>query len=327
MGRNRVATFALFVQACRQSLVVYALTAAAREDGITQLVSYPDYVRSNKAGDRTGFRHIDSNVELLLRGEHGTNIVQSLITLLHDEDADNCTWLVKGFHNHIRDWWESLSERGQNNSSCHTTGISRDMYTKNHEAEFGAYQPMPNTAGGVRITRPDILHGSSERATKPRLAVFPWLCGIREDDGITLDNAQSENLNDISILHRDLASPNLSPSGRPNCYGRLSEPFAAAVKLPASSAIGDSLLGLRSWNDPMVRAERAILLGEDDAKAYALVQKTEERLLQSWRECFQVVVEEERQRFGEKSFFYCHERGLPRPPPTGDENVPEQIKG
>jgi hypothetical protein len=323
-GWNRVAFYPLFVQACRQSMISFALTAAAREDRNANLISYPYYIKSTQPGDSTGFMHIDCNVTRFLNGEHCPSLAQSLITLLYDEDDDNCTWLTAGFQDRIRRWWRRMAERknpktGKSyaSSGCETTAVSPAMWTAADNAEFGPYQAAPNVAGGIRISVPAILHGCPEKATRQRLGVFIWLCAVHENG--ELDNKESESFDQISLMHRDLAAPKSSPSGRPMKYGRIKEPFAASVKLPPCNAIADAIVGGRSWRDPLARHQRAILLGDDDDAARALVASAEERLISDWEICWEIVKQEERRRYGERSYFHCKEYGLSKPAATGDE--------
>ena len=162
---------------------------------------------------------------------------------------------------------------------CYTTGVEPEIYTKKNEIKFGAYQPVPNIAGGARITRSNILHGTVPFATKKRIGVFIWLYGLKNDGTGSLNNVKSETLNDISICHRDFIALRLNPSKRPLAHGRLSDIFAASVKLPSSNIITDAIIGGKSWNDLIIRIKRGVLLENDEKIIYELVEITDERLL------------------------------------------------
>ena len=255
------------------------MTAAARVDGNTTLISYSYYIKNTEKGEPILFRHIDVNVDRFLRGEHCTDFVQNLVTILHDKNNANYIWLIRGFHKNIKAWWQNIRDRGLGGVRCYTTGVEPEIYTKKNEIKFGAYQPVPNITGEARITKPDILHGAVFFAIKKRVGVFTWLYSFKNDGTGNLDNVKSETLNDISICHRDLIAPRLNPSKRPLAHGRLSDAFAASVKLSSSSTIADAIIGGKSWNDPIVRIERGVLLGNDEKTAHELVEITDERLL------------------------------------------------
>ena len=101
-GWNRVAIYAFFNQACRQSLRIYVLTAAVRVDGNTILISYPYYIKNTEKGEPILFRYIDVNIDRFLRGEYCIDLVQNLVIILYDKNNANYTWLVRNFHKNIK---------------------------------------------------------------------------------------------------------------------------------------------------------------------------------------------------------------------------------
>lgn len=58
-------------------------TIKSRPDQNTNLVSYPYYAKYQKGGDRTFFRHLDTNIKNLALKERGA---------CHDLDAYNTAW-------------------------------------------------------------------------------------------------------------------------------------------------------------------------------------------------------------------------------------------
>jgi hypothetical protein len=126
----------------------------------------------------------------------GANIVQGALAL-DDEDDDNATVLVKGFHHHMERWYNKIQSRNQQIPNGETTDL-KTLYTASDREEFGYYVPVPCKREEVRITQPTIPHGSTAKATKTRRAIFPWWTGIKSDH-FHLDNNKSESYDGIKM--------------------------------------------------------------------------------------------------------------------------------
>ncbi len=111
--------YSLVQQLVRQDPVYYALMAAARPDKNTWLICYPYYVKYQVVNDNTGFRHFDISVDKYVKTSKGKNIIQGSLSL-DDEDKDNCTLLVLGFHRHIHEQWADVKKRGEDTSGYTT---------------------------------------------------------------------------------------------------------------------------------------------------------------------------------------------------------------
>jgi hypothetical protein len=85
----------------RQDPVWYALTAAARPDKLTTLISYPYSAKDiGSRGEPTGFLHLDLDINTYEEdGRGGNRLISSLS--LDNEKADGCTVVVKGFHHYL----------------------------------------------------------------------------------------------------------------------------------------------------------------------------------------------------------------------------------
>ena len=68
-------------------------------------------------------------------------------------------------------------------------------------------------------------------------------------------------------LYRDLETPDLSPSEKPNIYTKTPYAFSFAVRVNGLGALSDTLLGQRKWTDPQVLRERNIILDNNRAAA------------------------------------------------------------
>lgn len=303
-GWTRTMFYSLIQQLVRQDPAYYAIIAAARPDQNWRLISYPYYTKDTALGESTGFKHLDLNVPALLNNGRGANIIQTSLSLDH-EDPDGCTILVPGFHRHIREWWGRVEARGTAADGL-TTNVNQ-RYRKEDEESFGSFVPFPCQRGGVRISRPELIHGSTSVSTKRRRTVFVWHCGIGEDH-VKLDNEESETWDEVAKCHRDMDIPRKSTSGHGFAYGKPSCRFPASTRLGSTSAIGDAMVGLRRWDEPCVILERNIVLGPDDAKALAYINKTRTNLLQEYCIAFDIMVEAEKAAFGRNSFFADPER-------------------
>lgn len=174
-GWTRTMFYSLIQQLVRQDPAYYGLMAAARPDQNWRLISYSYYTKDTAVGESTGFKHLDLNVPALLHSSRGANIIQTTLSL-DDEDPDSCNILVPGFHRHIREWWGRVAARG-NAADGLTTKVNQS-YLKEDEESFGSFVPSPCQRGGVRISRPELIHGSTSVSSKRRRTVFVWHCGI-----------------------------------------------------------------------------------------------------------------------------------------------------
>ncbi|KAI5789674.1 hypothetical protein DFH27DRAFT_655388 [Peziza echinospora] len=308
MGWLRIMYHSLTQQAIRQDPGLYALHAAAREDGCWRMISYPYYTKYTEPnGEKTGFKHFDMNVGNYLGEEGiGRNVVQSAVNVSeYDETGDGCTILVPGFHKHIHKWWEK--RKGATHTGGETTNIVPGKnWTKEDDREFGPFVSYPCKSGETRITRPDIPHGSTPVSKESRKVVFPWYIGIR-DDHETLDVPTAETWSELAAHHRDLTACYKSTSGRSaSAYGRPDYRWPAALKLGSTSCIGDALVGRRRWDDPEVIYERDFLLGggpENDELAREWLGEVRQRIKKEFERCWEVVKKIEREEFKEVAFW------------------------
>jgi hypothetical protein len=205
-GWLRTMFYSLIQQLVRQDLGYWMLYACLRPDGNVRLVSYPYYAKYAQGGDPTFFRHIDMNVPQFLESGCGQDIIQGSVSF-DDENTVGCTELVLGFHRHIAEWWGKVIDRG-----TATDGWVHGM-EKLWEAEdtevYGDFVPVPCGRGDVRVTLPEIPHGSTKTIAgldTRRRTLLPWFVGVHED-GKTLDNEESENWDDLAAAHISQKAP------------------------------------------------------------------------------------------------------------------------
>ena len=74
--------------------------------------------------------------------------------------------------------------------------------------------------------------------------MLPWFVGM-EDDNERLEVTEGGTWSALSASHRDLSSPERTPSGLPNMYGSIPYRFPAAVELGGLGALSDALVGRR----------------------------------------------------------------------------------
>ena len=311
-GWMRHMFYSLTQQLVRQDPAYWAIMAAARPDQQWRLISYPYYTKDTSEGESTGFAHLDINVEKFIATGRGANIIQGSLSL-DDEGADGCTLLVPGFHRHVASWWERVKARGQNR--CGYTTNANTIYTPDDEKTFGNLTPVPCKRGTIRITRPEIVHGSTNQAKRRRRTVFVWHYGIREDHE-TLDLEEAERWSDLVRCHQALEVPQKSTSGEGFRYGRPSFLFPGVSKLQSTSMVGDAMVGARRWDDPQVITERNLLLGSDAVEACRRVKEIRERLVSEFLRVFPFIERAESEAYQERSFF--RRQGAPRPSPDQD---------
>lgn len=296
----------LVQQVMRQDPVFYALNVAARPDKNWRLVSFPYYTKYAMDGDRTGFKHIDVNVQKLLKSGRGENTVQTAISL-DDEFEDGCTLVVPGFQRHIGEWWGKVECRGKVKGGL-VQGVE-DIYSKEDEEMYGSFVPVVCKRGDIRMTLASVIHGSTRACVRRRRVVHPWLVGVDSDhDG--LDMEESGSWEEVSRANRDMLAMRIGPTGQSHRFGVGDGQFAGCVEIRGVSPIGDVLVGARGWESGPVLRERDAILGSSERKAWKVVATHRERMKRAWREGFLEMVELEKEEFGEKSYFkWVNERG------------------
>lgn len=169
---------------------------------------------------------------------------------------------------------------------------------------------------------PHLPHGADGPSTKVRRTMLPWLVGVQED-GEMLEVIEGGTWSELSSAHRDMVSPVATPSGLANRYGAIPYRFPASVEIGGLGALSDALVCRRRWDSLAVIKDRDLLLGGDTERVSAYIAQWRKRAEQTALEAFEVVKEEERRVFGEKSYFYHRERldqqGIPIPTMSDDE--------
>ena len=300
LGWLRNMYYSLIQQLVRQDPAYYALTAAARPDRGWRLISYP-YITKNtgKKGEATGFLHMDLNLEAYLRDGSGGNRLTSSVSI-DDEDELGCTVAVKGFHHHIQAWHGRLLQRGWGGGGL-TTNCSQ-IYTAEDRAQWGEPVPVPCPAWGVRLSLPQLIHGSSKASVRRRRTILPWYMLV-DGEHKELEAKGCLGWSEVRQCHLDLEVPRLDPSGYPHKMGAPTGRFGGAVVLGSTSALGDALVGRRKWTDPQVQRERDLVLGRDGVAALAYVKQVRGQLVEQYRAGFEWMKQTELEGFGEVSYF------------------------
>jgi hypothetical protein len=308
-------------QLMRQDPVYYALYAALRPDKQWRLVSYPYYAKYAVQGDNTYFRHIDLNVPELIANDRGQNMIQGSVSL-DDEDKTNCTVILPGMQHKLKEWWPRVVARGQGTDGF-VHRISDQVFSKKDAEDLGIdWKRVPCRRGEVRVTLPQLPHGADGPSTGVRRTMLPWFVGL-QDDLETLEVVEGGTWDMLSRSHRDMTAPEATPSGLANRYGAIPYRFPASVELSGLGALSDALVCRRRWDSALVIRDRDIMLGRDREAAREYVDKWRERAVEAVVEGFREVKEEEKRRFGEKSYFYHLDRmerlGIPMPVVEADE--------
>ena len=190
------------------------------------------------------------NVRKFLATGKGGNIIQGAVAI-DDETEKGCTEIVPGFHHRLAAWWKRVEERMPDSvPDAYVTNVD-GRYLKEDEAEFGEFVKVPCRRGGARITRPDIIHGSTTApSTKQpkRRTILPWFVGVR-DDKDTLDNKESDTWSELALAHLRQEAPKVTPSGLPNRFGSIPYRFPATVQLVLENAVSQARVCRLTWDD------------------------------------------------------------------------------
>lgn len=305
LGWLRNMYYSLVQQLVRQDPGYYALTAAARPDRGWRLISYPYISKdTDSGGESTGFLHMDLDLEGYLADGRGSSRLTSSVSI-DDEDSLGCTVAVKGFHRHVREWHTRLLKRGWKGSGP-TTNCS-GVYTAEDRAEWGSAVGVPCGAWGIRMTLPQVIHGSTQTSVRRRRTILPWFMHIDEDHE-QLEVAGCLRWSEVRRCHLDLEVPRVDPSGYGPRLGAPKERFGGSVVLGSTSAVGDALVGRRKWTDAEVLRERDVLLGPDSAAAGEYVGEVRSRLVSQYRLGFSSMVRTEQEQYLGGSYFAAEEQ-------------------
>ena len=286
-------------QLVRQDPLWYALQVAARPDTAWKLISYPYVAKYARAGATTGFVHMDINIKDFLELGTDASKVTSSVSL-DDEDDDNCSVAVPGFHNHIGAWYQRRKSRPDVKEPGVTTEAEQS-YLPEDETDFGKVIPIPCPKGGVRLTLPNVIHGSSAKATKSRRTIYPWPTRV-SDDHITLDRPGQLTWPEVSACHRDFIAPERGVGGEAVTHDRPTVPFPPQTALRGCGFVSDSLVGARRWDDPIVVQEAVRLLGDDDDEAWAIVNHTRKAMVAQYIVSVSASMDVELQAYGGDSY-------------------------
>lgn len=324
LGWARNQLYSVGQQLMRQDPFYYILYACLRPDKQWRLISYPYYAKNAIPGDSTGFRHLDVNLPLLARKQHGINMIQGSVSIT-DEEPDDCTEIVPGMHRYTKQWHERVEKRGIELAG-EVIRVEGRVLTKGDLAEFNTdWTPVPCKKGGVRVTQPSIPHGALGPCKRPRQTMLPWLVEIKENH-VELEIAASGSWSKIAAASTNKVAPPSTPSGLSNNYKRIPYAFPAHVNVGGLGALSDALVGRVRWTDAGVIAERNIMLGDDRHKAMAFVERWRKRAVIQANEAFEHSVQAEKEAFGDKSYFLRKEQGR-LDEPIVEDPLPKKQKG
>ena len=299
-GWLRTMYYSLIQQIMRQDIAYWALYAAMRPDRNYRLVAYPYYVKYSRPHDPCFFRHIDINIPSLLKSGRGGSTIQGAVSLT-DETEGHCTVIVPGFHRHIAEWWGKVCERGQETDG-HVHNV-RDTYTKEDQRQFGNWERIPILHGDARITRPEIIHGSTDNEDGSfRRTILPWFVGVQEDME-NLDMMESDKFSDLTLAHATQTAPDVTPSGWTNRYGAIPFRFPPTTQVYLQSPISNALVCRTSWHDPLVQEAAAVMLGGTCQEVHAMIREHRLDALRTFKRLFPKVVAGEKKIYGKDSYF------------------------
>ena len=139
-----------------------------------------------------------------------------------------------------------------------------ETYKDIDKADFGEFKSVVCKKGDIRITLPQILHGST-KCNRQRRVIFPCLMEV-DNDG-ALEFAECGKWKSIAHAHLLMTPIKTEPSGQSHRFSLSEEKFKATVEIMGITALGDALVGRRGWNSGAVLKERDVILGSDERLA------------------------------------------------------------
>jgi hypothetical protein len=178
----------------------------------------------------------------------------------------------------------------------------KGMYTAEDCLKFGKPEPAPCPAWGIRLSRSDIIHGSTKEGNQLRQVISPWFTGINEDHK-SLENPDCMNWEELSKCHKDLTGPTKESLGDEPRKGVAGIRFAGTLPIKSVYSLPQALVGIKKWTDPDVIFERNILLGPDDNRALEMAKGMQQHLVDTYKHVYPLMEIRERAAFQNRSFF------------------------
>ena len=256
--------------------------------------------------------------------------MQTSLTLTQ-EVAENCTFVIPGFHKVIRQWWVEVVARDKlaiadYGNNCLKT---KSVYLVADKVKYGDFVPAICGPEDIRILWSEILHGSTSnkdgKADNAHWVVNPWFVSIQSDHEIT-DIPESGTWSSLAANHRDFVAPKNTPSGQANTHDFPLQRFPASVPLRHISHLSDALIGLARWDDPLVQCEVAILLGDDEQASRTFIDKCRNRMAEAYKSNMIIIRDLEMIHYGDNSYYRLVENGRYHPPQfEGDYSGREDV--
>ena len=218
----------------------YCLYYSYRPNKAWWLISFPYYKKYTKPRDSTWFWHININIPQLLKDNHTAYMIQGSVSL-NEENTQNYTILVKGFHQNIADWWKELKWRDlQTDGFIHKLEAS-DKWNKDNIAKYSDFVLVLCYASDVRITCLDILHSSTSLASIVQRTMLLWYIKVQSDLK-NLKVTEAGTVQEVVKHHKDLMMSSKSPSNYAARYSTTPYCFLTVVEINIRNPLSDTLI-------------------------------------------------------------------------------------
>ena len=185
------------------------------------------------------------------------------------------------------------------------------------EEECGS---TPCKAGDARFTLSHPAHGIEGSSLCERITAPPTPLRISRYDAITADN-ESRGLFEVAEAYRNLTAPRQWVRELSNVHKIILERFPAAAEISQVSAIGEALIGKRSYESPTVIAELQILFGSNKATSDDWIRHNRQAIKKNIKTAYDIVKSTEMKAFGEKSYWFRKMNNMSPASDDDDESV------
>jgi hypothetical protein len=323
MLRNMM--YSVIQQLVRMDHGIYLMTVAARRDGVTHLVSYPDFARYFPLNDlfyEVAFTQADMPEAVKSREPIIEDRVMDFVFLSHmakkkkgsdnDKDVFHAVKTMRGGHKCTK-----ALERVKKNTRLHSLDDpgSLKRWEGKYDKKCGGWKPLDLKGGSVIMAMQGTPIWINTHGVHSFRMVSANLTAVSED-GDTLENGVK-----WLDLHKAVLRLEAPPVPRwedPADVPITSAPFAARQTVTGMGPLSEALAGRLHWCDPAVIAERDYLfsLSPKDLKKHLdeRKEKTKEMALKYWES----VKQAEMVAYGDKSYFRYLERGQNASVPDAD---------
>lgn len=244
---------------------------ALRSDGVHKLISYPFLPLWLDRGDETLGLTLPLNIEAHLEASRPDCGIRMMLHL-DDESKGVSTKVGEEFNRRrLREWRDDVIARGEEERLEETPVRMEQVYSGADIEKYGPFVSAPAKRGDLRLLLPETPFGLPVGGIvkETQRIISPHYVAVRDD--LTLEREGLGTFSQVAEANKGLTALPRTPWGTPTGWENSGYRFPVAVEMNGIWAVGDAVLGLASWDSPMVQRNLRILFGDSDIARKKLI--------------------------------------------------------